>query len=180
VSTSSHFSTIGRLTTGVTHTKERPVMRTSLCLAALALSLGSLTACGSNANSASSNYCKDLKADKAYFKSLGSGSPDMSKLDDAFAKMHSLAKESPDAVSADWKVLDGALTNITKALKDAGISFADIAKMQQGQIPKGADPTKLAALAPKLQEISSAKVEKASKAIQKHAKSTCKVTLGSS
>ena len=70
----------------------------------------------------------------------------------------------------DWKTLDRALTSITDALKDAGISFADIAKMQQGQMPKGADPQKLAALAPKLQEMSSAKVETASKNIEKHAK----------
>jgi hypothetical protein len=158
-------------------------MRTATALAALTLAVSTLTACGSggdSGDSADSSYCKELKADKAYFRSLGSGSPDVSKLDDAFAKMHSLAGKAPDAVSADWKVLDGALTSITKALKDAGISFADIAKMQQGQIPKGADPTKLAALAPKLQQISSAKVSKASKAIEKHAKSTCKVTLGSS
>ena len=155
-------------------------MRTSLVLAALALSLGSLTACGSDENSADSSYCKELKADKAYFASLGSGSPDVSKLDDAFAKMHSLAGKAPAAVKDDWKTLDTALTSITNALKDAGISFADIAKMQQGQIPKGADPQKLAALAPKLQEMSSAKLETASKNIEKHAKSTCKVTLGSS
>jgi hypothetical protein len=155
-------------------------MRTSLVLAALALSLGSLTACGSDENSADSSYCKELKADKAYFASLGSSSPDVSKLDDAFAKMHSLAGKAPDAVADDWKVLDKALTSITDALKDAGINFADIAKMQQGQIPKGADPSKLAALAPKLQEISSAKVETASNNIKKHAKTTCKVTLGSS
>ena len=156
-------------------------MRTSIAFAALTLTLASLTGCGSGSSSgADSSYCKELKADKAYFASLGSGSPDVSKLDDAFAKMHSLADKAPSAVADDWKVLDGALTSITDALKDAGISFADIAKMQQGQIPKGADPQKLAALAPKLQEMSSAKLETASKNIEKHAKSTCKVTLGSS
>ena len=47
-------------------------------------------------------------------------------------------------------------------------------------MPKGADPQKIAALAPKLQEMSSAKVEKAPKDIEKHAKDTCNVTLGSS
>ncbi|WP_027862237.1 hypothetical protein [Marmoricola sp. URHB0036] len=155
-------------------------MRTSLVLAALALSLGSLTACGSDENSADSSYCKDLKADKAYFDSFNGSSPDVSKLDEAFDRMHSLADEAPDAVKDDWKVLDGALTTITDAFKDAGIKLSDLDKLQQGQIPKGADPQKLAALAPKLQEMSSGKVETASKNISKHAKSTCKVTLGSS
>jgi hypothetical protein len=51
--------------------------------------------------------------------------------------------------------------------------------MQTGQAPKGVDPQKLAALAPKLQAMGGAKVETASKAISKHAKSTCNVKLGS-
>ena len=146
-------------------------MRPTIALAALTLALGTLTACGSS-DSASSDYCKELKADKAYFANFGGSSPDVSKLDDAFKRMHSLADKAPDAVKDDWQVLDHALTSITDALKAAGISFADIAKMQQGQIPKGADPQKIAALAPKLQAMSSAKVEKASKDIEKHAKDT--------
>jgi hypothetical protein len=52
--------------------------------------------------------------------------------------------------------------------------------MQQGQTPKGVDMQKLAALGPKLQALSSAKVEKAAKDIQKHAKDTCDVKLGNS
>ena len=152
-------------------------MRTPIVVAALALSLSSLTACGSDSSSA---YCKELKSDKAYFASFSGSNPDLSKLDNAFDRLHSLADKAPDEIADDWKTLDGAITSITNALKDAGISFADIAKMQQGQIPKGADPQKLAALAPKLQAMSTAKVEKASKNIEKHAKDTCNVTLGSS
>jgi hypothetical protein len=151
-------------------------MRPSIALAALALSLGSLTACGSDANSA---YCKELKDDKAYFASFSGSSPDVSKLDEAFNRLHSLADKAPDDIKDDWTTLDNAITSITKALKDAGISFGDISKMQQGQLPKGADPQKLAALAPKLQAMASAKVKTASKNIEKHAKDTCKVTLGS-
>ncbi len=152
-------------------------MRTHIAIAALALSLSSLTACGSDANSA---YCKELKSDQKYFETFNSGSPDLSKLDEAFDRMHSLADKAPDDVADDWKVLDGALTTIDKALKDAGITFDDIAKMQDGQLPEGADPQKLAALAPKLQEMSGAKVEKAAKSIEKHAKDTCDVTLKAS
>jgi cytochrome c556 len=154
-------------------------MRPSIALAALALTLGSLTACGSDSGSGSA-YCKELKADKAYFKSFSGSNPDVSKLDDAFNRLHSLADKSPDEIKSDWKTLDDAITSITQALKDAGISFGDIAKMQQGQVPKGVDPQKLTDLAPKLQAMGSAKVKKASDAIEKHAKDTCKVTLGSS
>jgi hypothetical protein len=149
-------------------------MRLHVPLAALALALASLTACGSDADSA---YCKELKSDKAYFESFSSNNPNFSKIDEAFDRMHSLADKAPDEVADDWKVLDEAFTSITKALKDAGISFADIGKMQQGQMPKGANPKKLAALAPKLQKLTNAKFDKASKAIEKHAKATCKVSI---
>jgi hypothetical protein len=155
-------------------------MRPHITLAAFALALASLTACGSGADSADSAYCKELKSDKTYFEAFGDSNPDFSKIDEAFDRMHSLANKAPDDVADDWSVLDKAFTSITTALKDAGISFADIGKMQQGKIPKGADPKKLAALGPKLQELSGAKFEKASKAIEKHAKDTCDVNLSAS
>jgi hypothetical protein len=149
-------------------------MRTQITLATIVLALSSLTACGSGASSA---YCKELKSDKAYFSSFSGSNPDFAKIDEAFDRLHSLADKAPDEVADDWKVLDGAITSITDALDDAGIKFSDLGKMQQGEMPKGADPQKLAALAPKLQELSGAKFDKASKAIEKHAKDTCNVKL---
>jgi hypothetical protein len=148
-------------------------MRTSLTLAALALSLGSLTACGGD-----DEYCKELKADQAYFKSFSSSNPDFDKLDDALDRFHSLADSAPDEVADDWKVVDEAFTKVEKAMKDAGVKFSDLPKMQQGQIPEGVDAGKLAELGPKLQELSAAKFEKAGDAIQKHAKDACDINLG--
>jgi hypothetical protein len=148
--------------------------RTLSTLAVLTLSAGLLTACGgSGGNDA---YCSELKSDKAYFNSIGTGN-DPAKIDKAFEKFHSLAKKSPDAVADDWKVLDDAITTIQKALKDAGVSFADLAKAQGGQLPKGVDPQKLAAIAPKLQALSGPKFDKATKAIEKNAKDACNVTF---
>ena len=149
--------------------------RTLSTLAVLTLSAGLLTACGGG--SSSDAYCKELKSDKTYFDSLGSGT-DPAKIDQAFAKFHSLATKAPDEVADDWKVLDDAITTVQKALKDAGVSFADLAKAQSGQLPKGVDPQKLAAILPKLQALSNAKFDKATKAIEKHAKDTCDVNLG--
>ena len=95
--------------------------------------------------------------------------------------MHSLADKAPDEMANDWKTLDGGDHRASPTrCKDAGMTFADIAKIKHGQTPEGADPKKLAALAAKLQELSSAKVTKAAKDIAKHAKSTCKVKLGAS
>jgi hypothetical protein len=148
--------------------------RTLSTLAVLTLSAGLLTACGGSGGSDA--YCSELKSDKTYFNSIATGN-DPAKIDKAFEKFHSLAQKSPDAVADDWKVLDDAITTIQKALKDAGVSFADLAKAQGGQLPKGANPQKLAALAPKLESLTGAKFTKASKAIEKNAKDTCNVDL---
>ena len=88
-------------------------------LSVLTLSAGLLTACGGNSSDA---YCSELKSDKAYFDSIGSGT-DASKIDEAFDKFHSLAKKAPDEVADDWKVLDDAITTVQKALKDAGVTL---------------------------------------------------------
>ena len=149
-------------------------MRTLTVLAAVALAASTLSACGGSQSSA---YCKDLKSDKAYFGNFSGGNPDISKLDEAFKRMHTLAGEAPDAVAKDWKTIDSALTTIDKALKEAGISFSDLAKLQKGQTPAGVDLTKLQALAPKLQSLGGTDFSKASKAIEKNAKSDCKVDL---
>ena len=150
--------------------------RTLSTLAVLALSAGLLTACGGSSSDA---YCSELKSDKVYFESIGSGD-NIGKIDQAFEKFHSLADKAPDEVADDWKVLDDAITTVQKALKDAGVTFADLAKAQSGQLPKGVDPAKLQAILPKLQALTNAKFEKASKAIEKHAKDTCDVNLGGS
>jgi hypothetical protein len=136
-----------------------------------------LSGCGSGGSSA---YCKELKSDKAYFDSFSGSSPDIGKLDEAFKRMHSLADKAPDSVSDDWKVIDNALTTIEKALKEAGVSFEDLAKIQKGQTPTGVNVAKLQALAPKLESLGGAKFTKASKHIEKQAKDTCKVDLSSS
>ncbi|MET0838901.1 MAG: hypothetical protein ABWY19_08990 [Marmoricola sp.] len=149
-------------------------MRTPVLLAALALSLGTLTACGGGDD----EYCEQLKADQAYFKNFSSSSPDFDKLDEALDRFHTLADTAPDEVADDWKVIDDAFAKVEKALKDAGVKFSDLPKMQQGQIPEGVDAGKLAALGPKLQQLSAAKFAKAGKAIEKHAKESCDITLG--
>lgn len=156
-------------------------MKLSLALAGTALLAGTLTACGgsSDGNNASggsgSDYCKDLKSASATFGSLSGG--DTAKLDSAFATFHKLAGEAPGAIKDDWKILDKAIETIQKALADAGLKFSDLSKIQAGQTPKGYDPSKLAALVPKLTALNNANFTKASNAIEAHAKNTCKVTL---
>ena len=121
-------------------------MHRSPVLVVLALTASMLAGCGSSSGS-SSAYCQDLKSDKTAFDSLSGSKADVSKLQDAFDRMHKLAGEAPAEVADDWKVLDNALTTMENGLKDAGISFSDLAKLQKGQTPPGVNLQKLQALA---------------------------------
>jgi hypothetical protein len=158
-------------------------MRINLAIgsATLALTAGLLAACGGNGGSgASGSYCDELKSDKAYFQSLGGSNADMSNLDQMFARVHSLAKDAPANVSGDWKTLDDAITTIQSAFKEAGIKPSDLAAMQNGQVPQGVDISKLQALAPKLEALSSSDVSKAADNIAADAKKSCNLDLTSS
>lgn len=150
---------------------------------ALALAAGGLTACGSgdssNASSASGDYCQELKADQTYFSSLDGNNPDLSKLDDLFQRIHTLAGDAPDDIASEWKTLDDTMTSIESALKQAGLQPSDLAAIQKGQLPAGVDLSKIQALAPKLQALSSKDVTAAASRIASNAKDTCGVDLTS-
>jgi hypothetical protein len=161
-------------------------MRINAVVGAVALSCAAtvLTACGSNnssgTSSSSGDYCSELKTDKAYFQGLSGTGSDAGKLDEVFQRIHSLAGDAPDNVSADWKTLDNAVTTLENALQQAGIKPSDLASMQAGHMPPGLDPSKLQALLPKLQELNSQQVSDAADRIAADAKKTCNVDLNGS
>ena len=134
-----------------------------------------LSACGGSADSA---YCDDLKAATEEYKSLESS--DLSKIDEAFKTFHALADEAPSAVESDWKTLDEGITTIEKALEEAGLEFADLAKIQTGELPEGVDMEKVQGLASEFSKLSSDEFTKASEDIEKHAKDECDVDLSAS
>lgn len=156
-------------------------MKIPLAIASAVLLGGVLTACGGGdggsggSGGSGSDYCKDIKAAAATFGDLDSG--DTGSLGEAFATFHKLAGEAPGAIKDDWKVLDGAITTVETALSEAGIKIEDFAELQSGKIPEGVDVSKLTGLATEFQKLSGAEFEKASKAIEVHAKGVCKVDL---
>jgi hypothetical protein len=158
--------------------------RTLAALSTLVLSASLLAGCGGGSSSSSDSYCKELKAAKADFSSLGSGSADFSKFDQVIATFHKLSGDAPSEVKSEWKTLDGALTTLQKDLKDAGLQLKDLGAISQGQMPPGMTQSDLASLAPKLQaafaKLDDPKFKKASDKIEKHAKSECHVTLSTS
>src|SRR4051812_5436010 len=122
--------------------------KTAAALVTLAVATGVVTACNtagsaSSTTSASASYCKDIRADKARFQALDNG--DVAQLDTALVELHHLAGEAPAPVGEAWRTLDGAITSMRDALKEAGVSFADLAKMQAGEVPPNVDVNKLTA-----------------------------------
>lgn len=152
-------------------------MKTPLALASAALVAVTLAGCGGGDDGPDSEYCKDLKSASTQFDSLTSN--DVSKLDEAFKTFHTLADEAPTDIKDDWATLDKGITSVEKALADAGLKFSDFAALQEGKMPEGVDVAKLQGLATEFQKLDSAEFDKASKAIEKHAKDTCEVNLAS-
>ena len=147
---------------------------TATTLAALILGASVLGACGTQEKSgASDGYCQELKTDKAYFQSLDGTNPDLTKMDDVFDRMHSLAVSAPPDVAADWATLDDATATIKGALDEAGLDFADLAAMQDGVIPADVDLEKLAELTPKMDALRGGEVDAAAASIADHAEHTC-------
>jgi hypothetical protein len=155
-------------------------MKISLTLAGVVLLGTSLAACGGSGDDGGGggggDYCADLKKAQSTFADV-SGS-DFSALDSAIKTFHKLADEAPSDVAAEWKTLDGAFVKVEDALADAGIKMSDLADIQSGKIPEGADVSKLSSLGTTFSEISSDKVLDAQKVIEKHAKDECDVELG--
>ena len=176
-------------------------MRVTVIMSAVVLSAGLLAGCGSGDDkksgadegdkgdkdkgtsaNASGDYCTQLKAAKADFDTFESDSPDFSKFDDAIATFHDLAGEAPSEVADEWKTLDGALTSMESALKDAGLELEDLGAISAGQLPEGMTAAEVQALGPKLQSsfsgLDTDEVKKAGDEIEKHAKAECGVDLG--
>jgi len=159
-------------------------MRTTAVLSTIVLSAGVLAGCGSGggaSSDSSSDYCTSLKSAKADFASFESSTPDFDALGKAFDTFHGLADKAPSAVEDDWTTLDDALTAVEKGLDDLGLELADIGAIVKGELPEGMKAEDVAEIMPKLQEkfsdLGGDKLEKATDAIEKHAKSECKVDL---
>ena len=133
---------------------------------------GALAGCGGGGGA----YCDSLKEANSDFKTLDDG--DFGQMDKAFDRMQSLADEAPPEIEKEWKILDSAITDMREALDNAGISFADLGKIQTGEMPDGFDESKMTALAAEMQKVGSQEFQDASTTIEKHAKSECKVDLG--
>lgn len=136
---------------------------------------------GDEGGDASSAYCKDLGAAKESFESFESANPDPDQITAAFENFKSLADEAPPAVEADWKVIDGGITQAEDALGSIGLKISDLAEFRTGgDLPKGVTPQQLQEALGKLQTLGSEEFSKAGDNIEEHAKSECDIDLSPS
>jgi hypothetical protein len=146
-------------------------------VAAAALGLALLTACGDDADGAGSGeYCKDLEAARTALDSIRNG--DFGSLGEASGRTHDLAGEAPEELEDDWKIVVDGVDRIVAAIEDAGLSEGDLAGLESGRVPDGVDMDALHDLEAELQALRTPKFQKATEDIGNHAKDECGVDLG--
>lgn len=131
-----------------------------------------LAACGGSdetKSASSGDYCKELKAAQ---KTIG-GTAGSESIQDSLEAFHTLAASAPQDVAADWKVLDGAFVDLENAFKKAKVDFNDTDAAQKA-LTSGKIPLDV------IQKLTSTEVTKARTSIEEHAKTACKIDLGSS
>jgi hypothetical protein len=133
-----------------------------------------LSAC-SGGDGPDSDYCKDLEAAKPSLASLKNNGAE--QLQDVFKVTHKLSDEAPSDVKDAWETYDEAISNIEKALEDAGVGPKELVALQRGEVPDGVDQEKLRGLPATFQKLDSPAVAKASNQIATHAKEVCKLSF---
>lgn len=154
-------------------------------LAGVLLLGSSLAACGGDGSDGGDggdrtggSYCQDIAAAKPVFEDLSQGN--LAQLEKGFATFHELADKAPADLKDAWKILDDAATSVEEAIQGAGLTFSDLAGIQDGQVPAGLDVTKLTGLAADLQDLNSSEFSDARAKIADQAKDACDVELGAS
>jgi hypothetical protein len=154
------------------------VKRILSAVAAAALGLCLLTACGDDSGDKASgggDYCSDLKDAKKQVDAVKGG--DLKDIEKTVDKMHDLADEAPSEIKDDWKVLVEGIDKLVAAIKKAGLDDEDMATLQSGQIPDGVDMAALQSLMKEIEALDTDEFQKAGDNINKHAKDKCGVDL---
>ncbi len=126
------------------------------------------------------DYCEVLQEAKTEFADFGGGDIDQTSFEDLEAKIGELEDAAPEEVSGDWMVLGDGISGFLQVLEDAGITLDDLAAFQRGEVPEGVDPQVIQELPQKIQALGldGPEFQRATEAIEGHAKSECGVDLG--
>ena len=149
--------------------------RLSSLLAVVVLSASLLSGCGGGGTDA---YCDTLKDTQKDFDDFEAS--DFSNFDQFTERVDKLADEAPDEVKDDWKVLKDAFHGFVDALDKAGLEPADLEGLSNGELPEGVDMEALTEAMTEAQALGGEDFEKATNAIEKHAKDECNIDLDAS
>ena len=149
--------------------------RLSSLLAVVVLSTSLLSGCSGGGTDA---YCDTLKDTQKDFDDFESS--DFSNFDKFTDRVEKLADEAPDEVKKDWEVLEKAFTAFVDALDKAGLKPEDLEGLAAGDIPDGVDLDELNSAMEEAQALSGEEFEKATDAIEKHAKDECNIEFSAS
>jgi hypothetical protein len=150
-------------------------LRRTACGLVLLLVAAGLTGCSST-----KSYCSSLSADKAQLTRLSTdiGKPGKAGGDALATTVDVLAglrDDAPDDISDEWGTLVSALQGLADAFRESGAAPGDFAG---GKKPQGVTAGQYDAVQQAVAELSSTRVQQASKSIEQHAQDVCKVDLG--
>jgi len=145
----------------------RPVLAT---LVAVPLLLSLLAGCGSGDDY--SAYCDAVSAHQSDLtKDFARGEAGLLAAIPAF---EDLRDQAPSDIRRDWGTLITALTDLRKALDDAGVKSSDYTA---GKAPTGVTAAERKAIVAAADKVSSTKVQEASQHVQQQARDVCHTPL---
>lgn len=127
-------------------------------------------------------YCATVRESNAELAALVGASGEeggsaVATFTDSLAVLEGLSAEAPTEIAADWNTLILRLRGLRDALVSAGVDLSgddvDLGVLQE------ADEEQLAAVTTAADELASVEADRASRAIEDHARQSCGVTLGS-
>lgn len=146
---------------------------TSLRMAAQLLVLPILATSLSSCGDPIDDYCESLKGQqKELTNTLGEGGT--GGLIAALPIFEDLERNAPDDIAKDWKTLTGAISGLSTALEDAGVSADDF---ENGEAPEGVSDAEAKKIADAATKVSSTKTQEASVRVQQQARDVCHTSL---
>jgi hypothetical protein len=149
-------------------------MRPRLRPLGAALALAVLLPLGGCGGSSIDDYCADLRSHQKEMADMIDSSSSSALLGH-LPMLHDLADKAPKDLVDEWQTFVGALDDLEKALKDAGVKPSDF---EDGKPPAGLSASDRTAIVAAADQVASEDVAQAASGIEQQGRDVCKVNLG--